>query len=93
MQIVGAGVVGTLLDAGQMRRSIRARYALGGLLALTMVIWGGGYAFQKTYTRAGTLGDDNHIRMDFKDSGYGGPVVLYMFYGFYDAAWQVTAYW
>lgn len=93
MQIVGAFIVGFLLDFGSMRRTIRARYALGGLLVLTIGFWGGGYAFQRTYTRDDTLLDKNHVGVDFTDSGYGGPVVMYMFYGFYDAAWQVTAYW
>lgn len=93
MQIVGAFAVGFLLDVGSMRRTVRARYVLGGLLLLTMGIWGGGYAFQRTYTRAGTLGNPDHVGIDFTDGGYGGPCVMYMFYGFYDAAWQVTAYW
>lgn len=94
MQIVGAFLVGYLLDFGSMKRSIRARYALGGLFTLTMVIWGGGYAFQTTYTRADTLDVKGHIGVDFTDrKRYIAPMFLYMFYGFYDAAWQVTAYW
>lgn len=94
MQIVGAFLVGFVLDAGKIRRSIRARYALSGLMLLTMAIWGGGYAFQKHYTRANTLGlDKAHAGVDFTNSGYIGPMFLYMFYGFYDAAWQVTVYW
>ncbi|KAK5081500.1 hypothetical protein LTR05_007631 [Lithohypha guttulata] len=93
MQIVGAFVVGFLLDFGSTRRTIRARYALAGLLVLTMATWGGGYAFQELYTRESTLLNENHVGLDFTDSAYAGPVVMYMFYGFYDAAWQVTAYW
>lgn len=94
MQIVGAYIVGYLLDTGSLRRSRRARYALIGLFALTMIVWGGGYAFQRTYTRAGTLGlGKAHIGVDFTQRGYVGPMFMYMFYGFYDAAWQVTAYW
>ncbi|PTD04289.1 UNC93-like protein [Fusarium culmorum] len=27
------------------------------------------------------------------DAGHAGPLVLYIFYGFYDAAWQATVYW
>ena len=36
---------------------------------------------------------ESALIMDWTDSGYGGPLVLYMFYGFYDAAWQTYAYW
>lgn len=93
MQIVGAYLVGWLLDVGTMRRSIRARYVIGGLFLLTMAIWGGGYAFQTTYTRDDTLNVKTHVGKDFTESGYVGPMFMYMFYGFYDAAWQVTAYW
>jgi hypothetical protein len=31
--------------------------------------------------------------MDWSDSGYVGPMFLYMFYGAFDAAWQATVYW
>lgn len=62
---------------------------------MTMVIWGGGYAYAKTYDR-----DDVNVKlhpdykpMDWKTSGYVGPMFLYMFYGFYDALWQATVYW
>ena len=57
-----------------------------------MAIWGGGYAFQKTYTRESVKADPSLI-IDFKDSGYVGKMFLYIFYGFYDAAWQTTVYW
>lgn len=93
MQIIGATICGFLLDLGSMRRTIRARYAVGGLLVITMAIWGGGYDFQKGYTREGTLGNKQHKGVDFTEGKYIGPMFLYMFYGFYDAAWQVTAYW
>lgn len=93
MQIVGAFVVGFLLDYGKMRRSLRARYLIGGLLVLTMIIWGPGYKFQEGFTRANTLDVKTYVGADFKESRYVGPMFLYMFYGFYDAAWQVSAYW
>jgi hypothetical protein len=62
------------------------------LFVITMVIWGGGYAFQKGYTRESVKADPNEI-LDFKSHGYVGPMFLYMFYGFYDAAWQTSVYW
>jgi hypothetical protein len=70
-------------------------------MVLTMTVWGGGYAYQKTYTRAlvgqgsKTPDDtsDDYIKTDWTDSGYVGPMFLYIFYGFYDAAWQTSIYW
>ncbi|MBE7181749.1 MAG: hypothetical protein INR71_11190, partial [Terriglobus roseus] len=39
-------------------------------------------------------GPDPYDVIDWTDGGrYIGPMFLYMFYGFYDAAWQTTAYW
>ena len=72
-QIFGAVIFGFLLDTTYFKRPARAKIALGALFVLTFVIWGGGYDFQKGYTRAGTLGDEDFVPMDFKDSGYIGP--------------------
>jgi len=58
-----------------------------------MVVWGGGYNFQTTYSRKTTIDIKEYKGMDWKDPGYGGPVVLYMWYGFTDAAWQTVVYW
>ena len=58
------------------------------MFVLTMTIWGGGYAWQLKYTRATVKATG-----DWTDSGYAGPLILYMCYGFYDAAWQCCAYW
>lgn len=62
---------------------MRAKIIWGVLLVITFAIWGGGYAFEKTYTRAETS-SKSYVKGDFKDSGYIGPMFLYMFYGFYD---------
>lgn len=88
MQMVGAGIFGQLLDMQRFSRSVRARVMLFVLLAVTMGIWAGGYVFQKTFTR-----ESVQATMDFTDSGYIGPMFLYMFYGFYDAAFQTCTYW
>ncbi|KAJ6013280.1 UNC93-like protein [Penicillium herquei] len=88
MQMVGAFIFGQLLDMKWFSRPTRAKINFGILLAVTMAIWGGGYDFQKTYTRETVKAD-----MDFTDSGYIGPMFLYMFYGFYDAAFQTCTYW
>jgi len=92
MQIAGAFVFGYALDRPNVRRTVRAKACWVALLVLTMVIWGGGFAFQKRYTRKDTTSDD-FVHMDWTHSGYVGPMFLYMFYGFYDAAWQTSVYW
>ncbi|MCJ1477165.1 hypothetical protein MMC13_005836 [Lambiella insularis] len=91
-QIFGALLFGYALDFAAMRRSVRARVALAILFVLTMVIWGGGYAFQRNYDRDETSAVD-YVKMDWTTSGYVGPMFLYMFYGFFDAAWQTCVYW
>ncbi|EFR05161.1 DUF895 domain-containing protein [Nannizzia gypsea CBS 118893] len=89
-QMIGAFVFGYFLDGQRIRRSIRARYVLGILLFITMAIWGDGWFFQREYDR-----DDitEANRMDWTDPNYASPMVLYMLYGFYDAAFQTCAYW
>lgn len=91
-QIFGAVIFGYALDTQRFRRTVKAKAALIVLLVLTMVIWGGGYAFEKTFTRESVQADPSEI-LDFKSHGYVGPMFLYMFYGAYDAAWQTTVYW
>lgn len=101
MQIAGAYIFGYALDKKSISRTMRAKAAWVALFVLTFAIWGGGYAFQKGYTRAlvnkgaDTPDDptDDYHKLDWTDSGYGGPLFLYMCYGFYDAAWQTCVYW
>lgn len=92
MQIVGAYIFGYALDFKGIRRSLRARIAWLVLFTITFAIWGGGYAFQRTYTREET-DDKSYNFMDWTTPGYVGPMFLYMFYGFYDAAFQTCVYW
>jgi hypothetical protein len=92
MQIVGAFIFGYALDQHRFRRTVRAKAVWVVLFVLTFAIWGGGYQFQRTYTRA-SLKEDPTLILDWSDSGYAGPLVLYMIYGAYDAAWQTTVYW
>ncbi len=84
-------VFGYALDV-RVARHLRARAAWVALFVITMVIWGGGYAWQNGYTRA-EAESEGYVKMDWTDSGYVGPMFLYMFYGFYDAAWQTAVYW
>ncbi|KAJ5168697.1 UNC93-like protein [Penicillium canariense] len=96
-QIVAAVIIGPLLDSNRVRRSVRAKIAFGVLFTLTMVIWGGGYAWQKHYTRADVSQDavdaGTFTPWDWTTKGYLGPMFLYFFYGMYDAVWQGVVYW
>ncbi|KAF2115808.1 major facilitator superfamily domain-containing protein [Lophiotrema nucula] len=94
MQIVGAYVFGFALDIKGIRRTVRAKVAWAALFAVIMIVWGCGYKFQKTYTRAWATDKANvDLKKDWTDDGFAGPFVLYMFYGFSDAAWQTCVYW
>jgi hypothetical protein len=90
-QIIGAYIIGYALDV-KVRRTIRAKAVWAFLLIITMAVWGGGYAFQKRYTRE-EVSPDDYKTMDFEDSGYVGPMFLYMSYGLYDAMFQTAVYW
>ena len=82
-QIAGAYVFGYALDLKSIRRSVKAKAVWVVLFVLTMVIWGGGYVWQRSYTRAQTS-QKTYVKDDWTTSGYVGPMFLYMFYGFYD---------
>ncbi|KAJ5494874.1 Major facilitator superfamily domain general substrate transporter [Penicillium fimorum] len=89
--ILGACFISTM-DLNYFRRTLRARGMLVILFTLTMVIHGGGYVFQKQYTRP-PGGVKPSINTDWTDSNYGGPMFLYFSYGFYDVVWQGAVYW
>lgn len=90
-QIIGAYIMGYGLDVN-IRRTTRAKALWVILLILIMAVWGGGYTFQRRYTRPQATAK-TFEKMDFKDPGYVGPMVMYMFYGLYDAMWQTSVYW
>ena len=103
-QIVGALVIGYALDIEKWRRSMRAKTCLAMLYIVTMAIWGGGWAYQKNYTRFDVdRSDIPHTTTpvnpnalpadDWTTPGYVGPMFLYFFYGFYDSLWQASVYW
>lgn len=91
-QMFGAFIFGYALDFPHIRRTTRARIAWLVMFILTFVVWGGGYAFQVRYNRKDTK-PNNDNGYDWTSSGYVGPMFLYIFYGFYDAAWQTCVYW
>lgn len=96
-QIFGAVIFGNALDYAKVRRSLRAKVSFVVLFALTFAIWGGGYAWQRKQSPREVAEDKNSgdHKYDWTDGGelYIGPMFLYMFYGFYDAAWQTCIYW
>ncbi|KAI5459210.1 major facilitator superfamily domain-containing protein [Mariannaea sp. PMI_226] len=91
-QIIGAFTFGSLLDMTRFSRRTRAVGGLFLLFSITMIIWGCGYIFQKGYTRATVKSGETPV-MDWTDSGFPGPFVLYCFYGMFDALWQTYVYW
>lgn len=90
-QIIGALVFGYALDYGKIRRSVRAKASYITLFVLTFVVWGGGYAWQRKQLPR----QEAKQAIDWTDGGelYIGPMFLYFFYGFFDAAWQTCIYW
>lgn len=87
-QMFGALTFGFALDFPNVRRTTRAKVAWVTMFVLTFAVWGGGYAFQRKYTR-----EDTATTYDWTTPGYVGPMFLYIAYGFYDAAWQTCVYW
>jgi fatty acid desaturase len=91
-QMIGAGIFGFTLDFTDVRRTTRAKVAWVVMFVLTFGVWGGGHVFQKYYTRLDAE-DKNVFKYDWTSDGFVGPMFLYIFYGFYDAAWQTFVYW
>lgn len=96
-QIIGALIFGSALDIAKVRRSVRAKASFAALFVLTFVIWGGGYAWQRLQVSRAVAQDPEfeNSKIDWTDGGklFIGPMFLYFFYGFYDAAWQTCIYW
>ena len=96
-QMIGAAIIGNMLDLKWFRRSLRAKIGWVFLFVVGFAIWGGGYAFQKQFTRSDvTANADGTFKltpMDFKDRAYIGPMFLYIFYGMFDAMFQSYCLW
>jgi hypothetical protein len=91
-QMFGASIFGFALDTANIRRTTRAKAAWAAMFVLTFIVWGGGYAFQRQYVRPPEKLKEFQ-KTDWSHDGYVGPMFLYLFYGFYDAAWQTCVYW
>lgn len=89
-QMVGAIVIGTLLDCQRWTRPMRARIGWFLVFITALAIWGGGLKFQLGVTRENVV---DLTLIDFKHSNYIGPMFLYIFYGCYDAMFQSFIFW
>lgn len=89
-QMLGAIAFGYVLDYSKWRRSNRARVGFAVVFISGLAIWGGGLKFQLGVTRGNI---DLLELIDFHDSGYIGPMFLYMFYGVHDAIFQNYVLW
>lgn len=89
-QMIGAVILGSILDLKCFKRSTRARIGFAIVFISGMAIWGGGLKFQLGYTRESALTLD---LIDLKDGAYIGPMFLYIFYGMYDAIFQNFIFW
>ncbi|KAG0256023.1 hypothetical protein BG011_004801, partial [Mortierella polycephala] len=88
-QIIGSWAIARLLDYQGTTRKIRSLWALAVISTCFISTWIGGYFFQKGFTVNDPNGDH-----DFQEGGsYIGPLILYIFYGLNDAAWQTYCYW
>ncbi|KAK4052325.1 hypothetical protein OIO90_004406 [Microbotryomycetes sp. JL221] len=94
-QMVAALLFGIAIDTKRIRRVTRAWSGLIFLLVLSMAVWGASYHYQTSYTRADMAEPraPEFARIDFKDSGYAGRLILFLFCGAMDAIWQNYAYW
>jgi hypothetical protein len=93
-QMLGALAFGFALDFPNVRRTTRAKIAWAAMMLLTFAVWGGGYAFQKKYTRQDVEEQSaTGAKYGWTSKGFIGPMFLYLLYGFYDTAWQTCVYW
>lgn len=93
-QMIGAIVIGYMLDMKYFRRSVRAKIGYAFITLISLGIWGGGLKFQLTFTRDQVESEPPQIpRMDYTDSEYIGPMFLYIFYGAFDAIFQSFILW
>ncbi|KAF9937547.1 hypothetical protein BGZ67_001115 [Mortierella alpina] len=92
-QIIGALVIGYLLDRMPMRRPRRAMLGLFIIALLFMATWIGALMMQlKHKWERKTLKQDQLIDLEHGDN-YTGPLAIYAMFGFCDAAFAVYCYW
>lgn len=80
--MLGGLLIGDLLDTPRLGWAI--------VFVMGMATWGGGYSFQRWQNDRLARGLRQDV--DFKQAGVGAePMVLYVFYGAYDALWLIGA--
>jgi hypothetical protein len=92
-QILGAFIFGYAIDALKISRATKAKAAWLALVALTLIVWGGGYDWQKINPGRVYKESKPIPLIDWSSEGYFWSLLLYMAYGFYDAVWQSCIYW
>lgn len=92
-QMFGGLFMGELLDLHWFNRWQRAWLGWSVLFVTGMVIWGGGYQFQKWADERLAAGNEQDIDYLNDSKAATGPIFLYFFYGMYDALWQAYCYW
>ncbi|KAJ1972862.1 hypothetical protein H4R35_004440 [Dimargaris xerosporica] len=95
-QMVGAFVLGRLLDNTRWARKKRGTVGLIVTFGGFMAVWLGGLFLQLQFTRDTPETDkyNPHNTIDFTDSSRAaGPIILYVCYGLMDAVFQTFCYW
>ncbi|KAI9475922.1 MAG: major facilitator superfamily domain-containing protein [Benjaminiella poitrasii] len=87
MQVIGSGLIGYLLDLHMLKRRKRGLIALAILFVVLNAIWAGGFAFQLSFD------SDYADPIHWTNKRFGGPFVLFIFYGFSDSIYQTYLYW
>jgi MFS family permease len=88
-QMIGSVGIGYVLDFSFKSRRMRGFVGIGVVAVLGTGIWAGGLANQLTYSRNKV----REVKLDFKESDFAGPFLLYFSYGLLDAMFQTMVYW
>ncbi|XVF56325.1 hypothetical protein PTKIN_Ptkin06aG0110100 [Pterospermum kingtungense] len=88
-QMLGSIGIGYILDFSFQSRRMRGFVGIGVVALVGSAIWGGGLANQLPYSHH----NPPPKKLDFKESAFAGPFVLYFSYGLLDAMFQSMVYW
>ncbi|TIA27987.1 MFS general substrate transporter [Aureobasidium pullulans] len=89
-EIGGSFLAGYTLDSTRIRRSLRARIAVGLLFMLVFVVWTSAFAWQRKGSQNLESGT---AKKDYTDPDYAGLMLLYLSFGLLAAVWQTCLYW
>lgn len=79
--------MGNFLDSQKFSRRNKALMGLSVVGVMFMAAWAGAIVLQSTYTRESIL--LNPPDVDWTETGFAGPFVLYCLFGIIDAMYQV----